>query len=287
MGSMGHNPGLTSGSPSISTSSSKATKPLWAAIGVLGVGVLALGASLIHVNNRSAEPTAMVSTSRTAAGNNTAQLAPRSSTGADGGGMITETAEGRAVVAPSKTTDSAAKPAPKTVAKQAPQRVAAAAPSTRPADVAVAANAPVVSSGLPPVAGATQQPAAQTAPAPAPVVAQAPARAVCANCGTIEAVTPVVREGKAGPVGTIAGGVLGGILGHQVGNGRGKDLATVAGAVGGVVAGRAVEKNMRKETVYSVRVHMEDGSTRTVEQASAPAVGAKVRMDGNTLRTDG
>ncbi len=260
------------------------TKPLWAAIGVLGVSVLAMGASLIHISNRPAEPVALSSnasgTRATVAGNAAGLQAPGGVTGMDGGNsMITETKDGRAIPSTAKVYDQSVKPAPKKVVKPVEQRVAAA-PVTR------AANAPVISSGVPAVAMGTPQSAVQTAPAP--VVAQAPARPVCANCGTIEAVTPITRAGKgASGVGTVAGGVLGGVLGHQVGNGSGKDLATVLGAVGGAVAGNEVEKRVKRETVYSVRVHMQDGSTRTVEQASAPAVGAKVRVEGSTLRVDG
>jgi outer membrane lipoprotein SlyB len=261
-----------------------ATKPLWAAIGVLGVSVLAMGAGLIHISKRPAELVALSSTAsgaRTSVPGNAAGLqSPGGVTGGDGGNsMITETKDGRPIPSTAKVYDQTVKPAPKKVVKPVEQRVAAAPATT-------SANAPVISSGVPAVAMGTPPPAVQSAPAP--VVAQAPARPVCANCGTIEAVTPVTRPGKgASGVGTVAGGVLGGVLGHQVGNGSGKDLATVLGAVGGAVAGNAVEKNIKKETVYSVRVHMQDGSTRTIEQATAPAVGAKVRVEGSTLRVDG
>jgi outer membrane lipoprotein SlyB len=282
-----------------------ATKPLWAAIGVLSVSLLAMGASLIHISKRPVEPLPLPGpVSATTGAQRATQLAP---TGADGGNsIITETADGKPLPSMPKAQDGSAQPAIKKAAKQAQSSAAAPAhskdlvvaantPRTSQATAPVAnapGNAPVVSSGLPSVARDTPQPApaapvAQAAP-PAPVVAQAPARVVCANCGTIEAVTPITRAGKgASGVGTVAGGVLGGVLGHQVGSGSGKDLATVLGAVGGAVAGNAVEKNIKKETVYSVRVHMQDGSTRTIEQATAPAVGAKVRVEGGTLRVDG
>ena len=41
---------------------------------------------------------------------------------------------------------------------------------------------------------------------------------------------------------------------------------------------------MRKETVYQVGVRMEDGSRRTVESATAPAVNSRVTVDGNGLQ---
>jgi outer membrane lipoprotein SlyB len=271
------------------------TKPLWATIGIMGVSILALGASLIHINKRPAEPTAMASNASvqraSVNGNPTGLTVPSGSTGLDGGNsMITETKDGRTIPPTAKTHDSVTKPVPKKVVKQAEQRVAVApvspaAPAAPATPAPTAANPPVINSGLPPVAATTPQPTVQATPAP--VVAQESPKPVCANCGTIEAVTPITRAGKGGSgVGTVAGGVLGGVLGRQVGSGTGKDLATVIGAVGGAVAGNAVEKNIKKETVYSVRVHMQDGSTRTVEQASAPAVGSKVRVEGNTLRAD-
>jgi outer membrane lipoprotein SlyB len=236
-------------------------KPLWAAVGVLGVCVLALGASLVHVKSRPTEPGVPGMSSAVA------MTAPAGSTAAAQPALPVPTH--RSLGNDEVVVEKGAAPVRKPVAaKPAPHPVAAKA-------VAPAAHAPVV------VAANTPQPVQQAAPA----VAQAPAaKPVCGNCGTIEAVTPVTRTGDAGPVGVIAGGVLGGVLGHQVGNGSGKDLATVLGAVGGAVAGRAIEKNMKKETVYSVRLRMEDGSTRTLEQATSPEVGAKVKVDGSTLR---
>ncbi len=131
-------------------------------------------------------------------------------------------------------------------------------------------------------------------PAPAPaVVAQAPRANVCATCGTVEAVTPVQRQGEVNGVavgnttiglGTVAGGVIGGLLGNQVGGGNGKTLATVAGVAGGAYAGNAIEKNMKKVTVYDVRVRMDDGSSRNMEISSAVSVGSKVIVEGKNLR---
>ncbi len=129
------------------------------------------------------------------------------------------------------------------------------------------------------------------------VVAQAqpqPSRPVaCADCGTVEAVTPVQRQGEVNGVavgnttvglGTVAGGVVGGLLGNQVGGGSGKTAMTVLGAAGGAFAGNQIEKNMKKVTVYQVRVRMNDGSTRNVEVSSSIPVGSKVIVEGNNLR---
>jgi outer membrane lipoprotein SlyB len=122
---------------------------------------------------------------------------------------------------------------------------------------------------------------------------QPPRPVVCADCGTVEAVTAVQRQGHVNGVavggttvgvGTVAGGVIGGLLGHQMGGGSGKTAMTVLGAAGGAFAGNAIEKNMKKVTVYQVRVRMHDGTTRTVEVSSAVPVGARVIVEGHNLR---
>lgn len=129
--------------------------------------------------------------------------------------------------------------------------------------------------------------------AQAPVQAPAPKPVVCADCGTVEAVTPVQRQGNVNGVavgdttiglGTVAGGVVGGLLGNQVGGGSGKTAMTVLGAAGGAFAGNQIEKNMKKVTVYQVRVRMNDGSTRNVEVSSSIPVGSRVIVEGNNLR---
>lgn len=124
------------------------------------------------------------------------------------------------------------------------------------------------------------------------VVAKAPA-AACAACGTVQSVTAVERQGQVNGVpvgdttiglGAVAGGVIGGLLGNQVGNGNGKTVATVLGAAGGAYAGNTVEKNMRKVTVYDVRVRMDDGSVRNLDVSTTVPVGTKVIVEGRNLR---
>jgi outer membrane lipoprotein SlyB len=148
-----------------------------------------------------------------------------------------------------------------------------------------------------------EAPAVVRAPATAlqraPVVAQAdprpqaPRATSCATCGTVESAVAVQRQGKVNGVavgnttigiGTVAGGVLGGVLGNQVGGGSGKTAMTVLGAAGGAYAGNTVEKNMKKVTVYQMRVRMNNGSVRTIEQSSPVAAGASVVVEGNLLR---
>jgi outer membrane lipoprotein SlyB len=104
--------------------------------------------------------------------------------------------------------------------------------------------------------------------------------AACVDCGVVQSIKAVTVKGKGGALGMIAGGVTGALLGNQIGRGNGNAIATVAGAAGGAFAGNEIQKNVNKKLRYQVRVHMDNGTYRTVSQASAPAyaVGDKVRV---------
>jgi len=229
---------------------SSGSKPLWAAVGILGVAVLGMGATMIY-NQRAPVPAANVA----------AVTAPQTMTAPQLAAPAADDLIEKPVAAPAKPAPAAVKKVLKPVHKPAP------APSY---------------SGVSPAP--SPAPYAAPYPAPAPVVAAAP---VCMMCGSVESVTPIERSAKpAGPgLGTVAGGVLGAVLGNQVGRGDGRTVATILGAVGGGFAGNAIEGRMRKETVYEVGVRMEDGSHRTVEVARAPSVGSRVTVEGSTLRT--
>ena len=160
----------------------------------------------------------------------------------------------------------------------------------QPGVPSAATTAPAKLAADPPKATAAN--ITKRAPAPT-VVAKASPAAVCADCGTVQSVTAVQRQGAVNGVpvgnttfgiGTVAGGVLGGLLGNQVGNGNGKTLATVLGAAGGAYAGNSVEKNMKKVTVYDVRVRMNDGTVRNMDISTAVPVGSKVIVEGKNLR---
>lgn len=114
-------------------------------------------------------------------------------------------------------------------------------------------------------------------------VAPAAAAPSCPNCGVVESVTAVKQKGQGTGLGAVTGGVLGGVVGNQFGSGGGKTAMTVLGAVGGGVAGHEVEKQARSETYFNVKVRMDDGSTRTFRRSQTMAVGAQVRVDGDTL----
>ena len=227
---------------------SAGNKPLWAAVGILGVAVLAMGGTMIY-NQRAPAPAAAT----------VAALAPPPP-------AITAPVITAAPSSNSATDDLIEKPA-----------VAPAKPAPAPAKKVV--------KPVPHPAPAPAYSGVSPAPYPAPAVAAAP---ICAVCGSVESVTPVERSAKApGPgVGAVAGGVLGAVLGNQVGHGNGRTAATILGAVGGGFAGNAIEGKMRRETVYQVGVRMQDGSHRTVEVANAPSLGSRVTVEGSTLRAN-
>lgn len=168
---------------------------------------------------------------------------------------------------------------PATLVGQQPAPAAATTPAVQAAPVATAATPAVAPAPIP----ATTSAAAEAAVPMPPVAAPVPAP-VCKNCGVVESVQAVKVKGEGSGVGAVAGGVLGGVLGNQVGGGSGKTAMTVLGAAGGAYAGHQVEKNVNSTTVYSVRLRMDDGSVRTLQQSVPPAVGAKVRVEGSTLR---
>lgn len=223
------------------TASSPArNQTLWAAIGVLGVAVVALGSALYYVQTR-------------------------------------QEALHTAAVSPV--------PVPVVVpALSASQPVPALEPKAVAPEKKTGAGKAVTSRSAKPAgsSGSSATASADTATGKSTTVL--PAKEVCLNCATVTAVMPVEREGTGSGAGAVAGGVLGALVGNQFGGGDGKTLATIAGAVGGGLAGNAVEKKMKKVTAYRVELRMDDGSFHSLEQAAPASVGARVRVEGNTLQ---
>lgn len=117
------------------------------------------------------------------------------------------------------------------------------------------------------------------------IVAQAPQRAICQNCGVVEAVREVAVEPKGSGGGAVAGGIIGGILGNQVSKGATRDFATVLGAIGGAYAGNHIEKSVKEAKRYDTVVRFEDGSTRTFS-SNTPSLwhsGDRVRLQNGEL----
>ncbi|QDX82490.1 hypothetical protein B9N43_15365 [Denitratisoma sp. DHT3] len=180
---------------------------------------------------------------------------------------------GKSEAPPTPAVNAETTPAP-TAAPAAPPVAAApaVAPSPAPAPARKAA---------PEHKAAPAKPAAQVVATPAAVLPPPPpANAVCQDCGSIESVRQVVKEGEGSGIGAVAGGVLGGALGHGVGQGRGRDLATIAGAVGGAVLGNKIEKSQKSATLWETTVRFEDGTSRVVRNDSPPAwrAGDKVKV---------
>ena len=103
------------------------------------------------------------------------------------------------------------------------------------------------------------------------------AAARCEDCGVVESVRSVEVKGQGSGVGAVAGGVVGGILGNQVGGGNGRTAMTVVGAGAGAYAGNEIEKNMKRNISYEIRVRMDDQTVRTF-RSSQPDVGVGQRV---------
>ena len=234
---------------------SSATKPLWIAVGALGAAVLAMGATLVYLQTRPADSRittlpAMASMQSEAA--NASVNSSRTTAAGTPQAVIKQDEAEKPVAAPVKKAPVAAK--------------SVASKSDRAHASTHAANASNHDSG------SNAQPAPQ------------PMRSVCSNCGTVESATPIQREGAGTGLGAVAGGVLGAVVGSQMGGGNGRTAATVLGALGGGWAGNTVEKKMKKETLYQVRVRMEDGGSRTFEVAAPVSAGSHVTVEGGSLR---
>lgn len=92
----------------------------------------------------------------------------------------------------------------------------------------------------------------------------------CNDCGVVDSIRAVSREGDGSGVGAVAGGALGGVLGNGVGHGNGRALATIAGVVGGAMLGNKIEKDQKKTTYYESSIRMEDGTRQIVTTDAFP-----------------
>jgi outer membrane lipoprotein SlyB len=106
---------------------------------------------------------------------------------------------------------------------------------------------------------------------------------VCTTCGVIDSYSAVQVQGQTNGVGAVAGGVGGAVLGSQIAGRHNRTLGGVIGAIGGGLLGNTIEQHERTTTMYDVHVRMNDGSMRTIRQATVPQVGERVSVDGNTI----
>lgn len=237
-------------------------KWLWAAVGALGVSVLALGGTLLAQNLRG-------------------DAAPA----AQGVAAAARTPE-------SEIIEEKAQKMPPAHMQQALNATDLGANGAAPQAYAQARPQPQVQ----PYPQPSAQGYAQPRPAPAPVQRGDPylqpatqrqaAAPVCASCGRVESVRAIEQAAPATGVGAVAGGVLGGVLGNQIGKGSGRTAATVLGAVGGGYVGHQVEQRTRTTTVYQMRVRMDDGSVRSFTRSQPVAEGTPVRAEGKGFRVD-
>lgn len=129
---------------------------------------------------------------------------------------------------------------------------------------------------------AVKPPASKTTPPPAVAAAR------CTDCGVVDSVRAVEVKGEGSGLGAVAGGVVGGILGNQVGGGRGRTAMTVVGAGAGAYAGHEVEKTMKKNVSYEIRVRMDDNSYRSFQSAQPDVgVGQRVKVRDGQLVSAG
>jgi outer membrane lipoprotein SlyB len=140
----------------------------------------------------------------------------------------------------------------------------------------ILAAALLAASLSPALAADTATPAAVIKPGP-----RALAR-LCEGCAVVANVVPEKRKGKASGIGAAGGAVAGGVVGNQVGDSTG---ATVGGAVVGGVLGHAIEKRMKRHTVYIISVTQRDGSQRNFEQDTNPNLkaGDVVKIEGERV----
>jgi outer membrane lipoprotein SlyB len=109
--------------------------------------------------------------------------------------------------------------------------------------------------------------------------------ASCAGCGVVESIRIVEHKGAGSGLGAVAGGLTGAVVGNQVGRGNGRTAMTLLGGLGGAFAGNEIEKNVKRSSSYQVRLRMDDGSTRLLNQREQPsvAVGDKVRVENGSI----
>lgn len=147
---------------------------------------------------------------------------------------------------------------------------------SQPAVTAAVTGKAVAEPAAPRVAPKTAAAAKSAAPRAADAKA-ATAAVRCEDCGVVESVRTIEARGEGSGVGAVAGGLVGGILGNQVGGGSGRTAMTVVGAGAGAYAGHELEKNMKRNVSYEIRVRMDDRSYRTF-RSSQPDVGVGQRV---------
>lgn len=129
---------------------------------------------------------------------------------------------------------------------------------------------------------ATDKPSTAAAPALTPSVVQGVRLAtLCKTCAVVNEVRVETRKGKASGVGAVGGAVAGGVVGNKATDGG--TLGTVGGAAVGGLLGNAIEKQVKKHTVWVTTVTQRNGSVRKFEAAAEPGwkAGATVEISAD------
>lgn len=167
--------------------------PLWAAVGVLGAAVLAMGGTMLYRQGAQSAVTPVAALSAAPQQVAALKLAAPATTAAVADDLV----------------ESPAAPVRKVVVKPAP-RPAPAPHYSQPAPQSYPARYATTR---------TVNHPAESGPYNGGYPASYPRVSTCATCGSVESVTAVQRASQPGPisVGSVAGGVIGAALGSQVG----------------------------------------------------------------------
>jgi outer membrane lipoprotein SlyB len=120
-----------------------------------------------------------------------------------------------------------------------------------------------------PAPAAAPAPVAYEPVAQAPQVVEIPKPVVEPGVlGTVQAVREVVQNGSGNGIGAVAGGAVGGVLGHQLKHDS--KLVTLVGAAAGAFIGNEAQKRQNATKHWELTVHLDDGSTQTIQSKAAP-----------------
>jgi outer membrane lipoprotein SlyB len=251
-------------SPGGHATGSGVPRGVWIGGGLMALTIVALATALVMKSGGTGTDT-------------TAQLAPAPATLATPAPVPTPAQTAPATPAPAPVAENTAPAAPvHHTVHHAPRTTANTAPYSEPSPNTSTANSSTGGlsggSGTSNANGSTGNGNTTVASVP-----------VCTTCGVVDSYSAVQVQGQNNGVGAVAGGVGGAVLGSQIAGRHNRTLGGVIGAIGGGLLGNTIESHERTSTMYDVHVRMNDGSMRTVRQATIPQVGERVTVDGNAL----
>lgn len=107
-----------------------------------------------------------------------------------------------------------------------------------------------------------------------------PPPGACRECGLVEYVREMQRQGQASGAGAVVGGVTGGLVGAGVAGRRDRGAGAIIGTIGGAVVGHQIEKSAATTQYWEIAVRHDDGSVRTYTSDRPPVwrSGDRVRV---------